>query len=132
MHESSPYSWRPGTRAWWDPRGRRPGYWAFILHRLTGIGLIAYLVLHLWMLRLLAQGPQAWDAFIRLAKSPLFLALDALLLAGLVYHGINGLRLIWVGRGHLGRHTHRGAWLTFLLAGLLWLLGVGALLWAVR
>lgn len=132
IHRRQIYPWRPGPRAWWQAWGRHPGYWAFVLHRITGIGLIAYLVLHLWMLRLLVEGQQAWDAFIQLAKSPLFLALDGLLLAGLVYHGLNGLRLAWLGRGRVDASPERGVWFVLLISALLWLLGMVALVVAVR
>ncbi|WP_376789375.1 succinate dehydrogenase, cytochrome b556 subunit [Thermoflexus sp.] len=84
---------------WIDMRGRREGGLAFLLMRLTGIGLVIYLFLHLYVLRLLAQGPEAWDAFIAMAKSPLFLALDILLIMGILYHGLNGVRVTMLGLG---------------------------------
>jgi succinate dehydrogenase / fumarate reductase cytochrome b subunit len=67
--------------------------WAYALNRITGIGLVVYLYLHLIVLSLLAQGASGWDAFIALAKTPLFLALDVILLVGLLIHGLNGLRI---------------------------------------
>jgi len=70
-----------------------------LLMRLTGIGLVIYLFLHLYVLRLLAQGPEAWDAFIATAKSPLFLMLDGILILGLLYHAFNGVRVTLLGLG---------------------------------
>jgi len=84
---------------WADLRGRREGGLAFLLMRLTGIGLVVYLFIHLYVLRLLAQGPEAWDAFIATAKSPLFLALDVLLILGILYHALNGIRVTLLGLG---------------------------------
>mgnify|MGYP000112006332 FL=1 len=78
---------------WGDVRGRGLGMWAYALNRITGIGLVVYLYLHLIVLSLLAQGASGWDAFIALAKTPLFLALDVILLVGLLIHGLNGLRI---------------------------------------
>jgi len=78
---------------WGDVRGRGLGMWAYALNRITGIGLVVYLYLHLVVLSLLAQGASGWDAFIALAKTPLFLALDVILLVGLLIHGLNGLRI---------------------------------------
>lgn len=78
---------------WGDVRGRGLGMWAYALNRITGIGLVVYLYLHLVVLSLLAQGAAGWDAFIALAKTPLFLALDVILLVGLLIHGLNGLRV---------------------------------------
>lgn len=92
MSERNAFPKRRWT-AWFAPWRRRPGYWAFVLHRVTGLGLVLYLGLHLYVLRLLLRGPEAWDAFIRLAKSPPFLALDAVLFAGVLYHALNGVRV---------------------------------------
>jgi succinate dehydrogenase / fumarate reductase cytochrome b subunit len=84
---------------WFDPRGRRLGGLAFILNRLTGLGLVVYLYLHLMILSLLVQGPNAWDDFVDIALSPPFLALDVFLLTGMLIHGLNGIRVGLVGLG---------------------------------
>lgn len=81
---------------WFDPRGLAPGQLAFVLHRLTGLGLVFYLFLHLGVLSLLARGPEAWDRFIGLAKTSPVLVLDVVLIFGLLFHGLNGLRLTLV------------------------------------
>jgi succinate dehydrogenase / fumarate reductase, cytochrome b subunit len=90
---------RRGFVGWFDPRGRRLGGWAFILNRLTGLGLVLYLYLHLMILSMLVQGPNAWDTFVDIALSPPFLALDVVLLTGMLIHGLNGIRLGLVGLG---------------------------------
>jgi succinate dehydrogenase / fumarate reductase cytochrome b subunit len=90
---------RRGLVGWFDPRGRRLGGWAFILNRLTGLGLVVYLYLHLVILSMLAQGPNAWDTFVDIALSPPFLALDVVLLTGMLIHGLNGIRVGLVGMG---------------------------------
>jgi succinate dehydrogenase / fumarate reductase cytochrome b subunit len=90
---------RRGFVGWFDPRGRRLGGLAFILNRLTGIGLVAYLYLHLVILSMLVQGPSAWDTFVDVALSPPFLALDVVLLTGMLIHGLNGIRVGLVGLG---------------------------------
>jgi len=89
---------RPLT-AWFDVRGHKTGSWAFALNRLTGIGLALYLFIHLVVLSTLLQGEAAWDDFVKLAKSPPFLLLDVILIVGLVFHGLNGLRVALVGTG---------------------------------
>ena len=87
------------TAQWADVRWRGLGMWAYALNRLTGIGLVFYLYLHLATLGLLAGGPESWDPFVTLARSPAFLALDVILLAGLLIHGFNGLRVTLNGFG---------------------------------
>jgi succinate dehydrogenase / fumarate reductase cytochrome b subunit len=78
---------------WFDPRKRNLGSWAFILNRITGLGLTLYLFLHLIMLGQLAKGPQAYDGFIALVKNPLFLIGELLVIAAALIHGLNGIRI---------------------------------------
>jgi succinate dehydrogenase / fumarate reductase cytochrome b subunit len=77
---------------------RRRGI-VFILNRLTGLGVLLYLSFHLVVLSLLARGPSAWDGFVSLAGSPLFLCFDVVLIFGLLFHGLNGIRVTLVGFG---------------------------------
>jgi succinate dehydrogenase / fumarate reductase, cytochrome b subunit len=82
---------------WFDVRRRKLGMWAYALNRITGIGLVVYLYLHLAVLSLLARGPGSWDSFVSLARAPFFLTLDVILLAGILIHGLNGLRVTLTG-----------------------------------
>jgi len=92
---------RRGVAGWFDPRGRRLGGWAFALNRLTGLGLVLYLYLHLVILSRLAAGPGAWDSFVDLALSPPLLVLDVILISGMLLHGLNGIRVALVGFGFI-------------------------------
>ena len=71
--------------------------WAYALNRITGIGLVAYLYLHLAVLSEFLRGPGGWNAFVALARSPWFLTLDVVLLAGILLHGLNGIRIALTG-----------------------------------
>ena len=84
---------------WFDPRHRSLGTLGFILNRITALGLTLYLFLHLYMLSKLAQGPESYDSFIALAKSPPVKAAEMLVIAGGLIHGLNGIR---VGMTSLG------------------------------
>jgi succinate dehydrogenase / fumarate reductase cytochrome b subunit len=90
---------RSPLRAWFDVRGRSVSTLAFALNRLTAIGLTVYLFLHLAVLSLLLRGPEAWDSFVEMAHSPIFLTLDVILLFGVVFHMFNGIRVALVGMG---------------------------------
>jgi succinate dehydrogenase hydrophobic anchor subunit len=48
-------------------------------------------------LSLLARGQSSWDSFVSLARSPYYLAFDVILLAGILIHGLNGLRVTLTG-----------------------------------
>jgi len=113
-------------KSWFDVRSRKVGSWAFALNRLTGIGLALYLFLHLGILTILLQGEQAWDDFVRIAKSPFFLAMDIVLLFGLLYHGLNGVRVALVGMG-IGVKNQKTLFWVLMIVGVV-LLVVGALL----
>ncbi|HLI89406.1 MAG TPA: hypothetical protein VKV37_12010 [Ktedonobacteraceae bacterium] len=91
---------------WFDLRRRRMGMWAYALNRITGIGLVVYLYLHLVILSQLPGGPGSWNAFVALARSPFFLTLDVVLIAGILIHGLNGLRIALTGFG-IGVKAHK-------------------------
>jgi len=90
---------RRGVAGWFDPRHRRLGGWAFALNRLSGLGVLLYLYLHLVILSQLARGPEAWGGFLAVATSPVVLTFDVVLLAGLLIHGLNGVRITLLGFG---------------------------------
>jgi succinate dehydrogenase cytochrome b subunit len=115
-----------GTTRWLDPRGRHLGGWAFVVNRVTGLGLVAYLYLHLIVLSTLLRGPEAWDGLVELFGRPVFLAFDVLLVLGLAFHGVNGLRVALVGSGLLV-DRHRA-----LLVATLLLVGLVGMVAAVR
>jgi succinate dehydrogenase / fumarate reductase cytochrome b subunit len=81
----------------------RLGGVAFLVNRAAGLGLVAYLYLHLLMLSMLVRGPDAWDSFVDLASSPPFLFLDLMLLVGLLIHAVNGVRVVVIGLGLVAR-----------------------------
>ena len=82
-----------------DPRRRHIGTWAFLANRLSALGLTVYLFLHLAVLGQLAQGPAAYDGFIALAKNPVMVAGELLVVVAGLFHGLNGLRLVLTSFG---------------------------------
>ena len=78
---------------WFDPRNRQVGTWAFILNRVTALGLTLYLAIHLIVLSQLAQGPSAYNTFVTFAKNPFFKIGEMLVIAAGIIHGLNGVRI---------------------------------------
>lgn len=78
---------------WFNPIGRQSGGWAYILQRVTALGLTLYLYLHLVVLGQLAKGPEGYDQFLVLAHSPLFVFGEWLVVAAGILHGLNGMRV---------------------------------------
>ncbi len=112
----------PGPTAWMDVRRGAVGHWAFSLNRVTGLGLLFYLYLHLAVLSTLLRGAGAWHGFLRLATTPAFLGLDVLLIFGLLFHGLNGLRVALVGSG-LAANRQRALFWSLMTIGAILLLG---------
>lgn len=73
----------------------RTGMLAWFLHRVTGVGLVVYLILHVWGLRALTDRG-AFNELITKYHSPIFKLGEFLLLAAVVYHALNGLRIVLV------------------------------------
>lgn len=109
-----------------DPRQHGVGAWAFLINRLSALGLSLYLFLHLAVLGQLAQGERAYDGFIALAKSPLFLAGELLVIIAGLFHGLNGLRIALTSFGIGVRHERE------LLYGVLALSALGGTIFAIR
>ncbi|MBL7190672.1 succinate dehydrogenase, cytochrome b556 subunit, partial [bacterium] len=77
----------------------KTGMWAWILHRATGIGITIYLAMHVWVVSSL-QNPERFDRVMAFVNQPLFKFLEIGLLAAVLYHALNGIRVIiidWMG-----------------------------------
>ena len=83
------------VRRWVFPFKRTIGTWAFVLNRWSGVLLAVYLYVHLGILTSVAFSPNAYNQFLVIARSPLGLAFDVGLILLLLYHGLNGLRIIY-------------------------------------
>jgi fumarate reductase subunit D len=70
-----------------------PAYWAFVVHRLSGVGLALFLPLHFWVLALMLEPARA-DAFFRWAEQPLVKLAETVLVVLLAVHLAGGLRLL--------------------------------------
>ena len=81
----------------WDATGM----WAWILHRITGLGLVFYILLHtILMSGSLLSGKESFNATLSvLMGHPVFELLDTLLLGTVLYHGFNGIRILLFDMG---------------------------------
>lgn len=72
------------------------GMWAWMLHRITGIGLVVYLLLHTALMSTsLISGAQSFNAtLITLMTNPVLHYMELLLVGAVIYHGLNGIRLL--------------------------------------
>jgi fumarate reductase subunit D len=83
-----------------DFRARaHPAWWAFLVHRLSGLALALFLPLHFWALGQALQGEAALEAFLRLADRPLFKFGEWGLVLLLALHAAGGVRLLLIEFG---------------------------------
>jgi fumarate reductase subunit D len=78
-----------------DFRARNhPAYWAFIVHRASGILLAMFLPLHFWALGQALQGEAGLETFLRWSDQPLVKLAETILVLLLAAHLTGGLRLL--------------------------------------
>ena len=78
-----------------DFRARNhPAYWAFVVHRSSGVLLAAFLPLHFWALGRALQGEAALDSFLRWSEQPLVKLCETALVLLLAAHMAGGVRLL--------------------------------------
>lgn len=104
-------------------RGRE-GHYAYILHRISGLAILAFLALHIVDTSWVYFAPAAYLEAIHLYGSVPFLISEYALFAAIIYHGINGLNIIlkdtfpqwW------SKHDQPGSfWRVIALSFLFWL-----------
>ncbi len=69
------------------------GQFSWMAHRLAGLGILAFLVIHVWEGTLANFNPPMYTWVITLFKNPLFGAGEILLVGAVLYHAFNGIRI---------------------------------------
>ena len=78
-----------------DCRARNhPAYWAFVVHRGSGLLLALFLPFHFWALGQALSGAAALDGFLRWTEQPLVKFAETGLVLLLAAHLAGGLRLL--------------------------------------
>jgi fumarate reductase subunit D len=71
-----------------------PAYWAFLIHRISGVALALFLPLHFWALAQALQGEARLDSFLRWTEQPLVKGSELALVFLLAAHTAGGVRLL--------------------------------------
>lgn len=70
------------------------GMLAYYLHRISGVGVFIFLMLHIVDTFLVAFGPDVYNAVMGLYHNPVARVMETILVAGVLYHALNGVRII--------------------------------------
>ncbi len=114
-----------------DSRSRNhPAFWAFLVHRLSGVALTLFLPLHFWALGNALHGEAKLENFLRWSDQPLVKCAEFVLVLLLAAHMAGGLRLLmlefmdWHSVGDLQKTLLAGAAGVSLAVGLSFLLNL--------
>ena len=90
---------RLGVKGWMYAGKYSFERYLYLGHRLSGLGLIAYMVLHIIETANRIRGEEAWQGLMALFASPPFKVIEYLLFAMAVFHAMNGIRLLLIELG---------------------------------
>lgn len=103
-------------------------YWAFLLHRISGISLVLFLPCHFYVLGLAIEDAGSLDTFLTWADMPLVKIAETALVVLLAAHLTGGLRLMhleFFGAGESSKTAVAvGIGIAFVV-GMVFLLNVG-------
>lgn len=101
------------------------GHLSFILHRLTGLGTLLFLTVHILDTSTVYFFPSLYEHAINLYRSTPFIIGEIFLVFSVIYHGVNGARIaifdLWSPQFWESRSQTKTAIWTLIIAILLWM-----------
>jgi succinate dehydrogenase / fumarate reductase cytochrome b subunit len=76
--------------------------WAFYAHRITGVAILAFLALHVLDVAVWTVSRSAFDEIHELYGSPVLRVFECGLLVAILFHTLNGLRVLAIDAADLG------------------------------
>jgi succinate dehydrogenase / fumarate reductase cytochrome b subunit len=96
-------------------RGRE-GMWSWVLHRITGVAIFFFLLVHVLDTSLVRITPEGYNAVISTYKTPILGLGELALVAAIGFHALNGLRIILIDFWSVGtRHQRLLFWIVIAL-----------------
>jgi len=102
---------------------RSTGFISFVLRRFTGVVLVMYLFLHMWVIGSANQGPEVFNARLNLVQTPFFKLAEIALLAAVVYHAFDGIRLLIIHYFEVTSYRKSMFYAAFAIAAILTVAG---------
>lgn len=101
------------------PRGTlyrgREGMWSWVLHRITGVAIFFFLLVHVLDTALIRVSPEAYNAVMSTYQTEIMGLGELVLVGAIAYHAFNGLRIILVDFWSKGARYQR--WLFWGVIG---------------
>jgi succinate dehydrogenase / fumarate reductase cytochrome b subunit len=102
--------------------------WAFYAHRISGLAILGFLALHVVDVGLVAIAPALYDEVHHLYGTPAMRVFEVALLAGILFHTCNGLRLLALDLVDAGARTSERLLIAAAFATILLTIPVAAII----
>jgi succinate dehydrogenase / fumarate reductase cytochrome b subunit len=90
--------------------------WSWVLHRITGVAIYFFLLVHILDTSLVRLSPESYNAVINTYKTPIMGLGEIALVAAIGLHALNGLRIILIDFTEFGtRHQKAMFWVAIAL-----------------
>lgn len=93
------------------------GMWSWVLHRITGVAIFFFLLVHVLDTSLVRLSPDAYNAVIGTYKTPLIGLAELGLIAAILFHALNGIRVILIDFWRKGaKYQNQMFWVVVAIA----------------
>jgi succinate dehydrogenase / fumarate reductase, membrane anchor subunit len=96
-----------------------PGQYAFFLHRMTGLGIIGFLLVHILDILLIGLGRDVYDHTVEFYGRLAIIPMEIALVGAVIYHGLNGLRITILNFWDIGIGKERQLFYAALIGAVL-------------
>lgn len=83
------------------------GMWSWLLHRISGLGLLLFLLIHIADVSMISFGPQTYNQSVYLFDYWIVRLLSVFLVAAVLFHSLNGIRIIVIDFWRKGARYQR-------------------------
>ncbi|GAB4366743.1 MAG: hypothetical protein Kow0042_06830 [Calditrichia bacterium] len=102
------------------------GTWAYILHRLSGLALTGYILIHIYLVSEL-HNRSAWTEEMAIFRHPVLKILEWCLFSVVIFHALNGVRIFLIDYFEGARYQKSLLTAVFILSIILFF-GMGAIM----
>lgn len=85
---------RPATTKKFNLYKGDPGMWSWVAHRISGVAIFFFLFVHVLDTALVTVSPETYNAIIDTYKNPIVGLMEIGLVALVLFHALNGLRIV--------------------------------------
>jgi succinate dehydrogenase / fumarate reductase cytochrome b subunit len=107
-----------------------PGMWSWVLHRITGVLTFFFLFVHVLDTALVRVSPETYDSVIQTYKTPIVNLMEVGLVGAVLYHALNGIRVMLVDFWSKGtKYQKHMLWTIVVIWVVVMVPGAIAMLW---